>query len=180
MKNFQFVGTVDPIPLLLALRQHPELWNENDLRTTHPHSPHQAVDDIWVWFNAIEKENTAKAIEDIQTIPYPAWSVLPQVRPLVFDLMRRTEAVQLGRVIVTKLPAGCEIDPHVDQGTPATFYSRYHIALQNLPGSIFKIEDEQLVMGSGEVWAVNNRAEHSVTNNSADDRIVVIVDVRHG
>lgn len=179
MRHFQLIGTVDPTPLLNQLQRMPELWNENDLRTTHPQSPHTSVSDIWVWFNEVRKDHPEYAIDEIQTKPYRAWKDVPAIRPMIFDLMRRLEAVQLGRVIITKLPPGCEIGAHTDQGTPATFYHRYQIILQSLPGVIFRCEDEQATFRSGEVWFVNNRVEHSVVNNSADDRIVMIIDVRH-
>lgn len=174
MNNFQLVGQVDVFPLMHQLQRHPELWNENDLRTTHPGSAHTQASDIWVWFNDV----TADVANDIQTRPYRAWDVLPAVRPLVLDLMRRVDGTQLGRVIITKLPPGAEITPHVDQGAPATFYRRYQIALKSLPGSLFHIADETVSFRDGEVWWINNRETHSVVNNSADDRIVVIVDVR--
>jgi hypothetical protein len=45
-------------------------------------------------------------INDVQVIPYPAWQLLPQLRPIIFDLMRRVEAVQLGRVLITRLAPG--------------------------------------------------------------------------
>jgi quercetin dioxygenase-like cupin family protein len=66
----------------------------------------------------------------------------------------------------------------VDSGAPATFYTRYQIALQSLPGALFNIEDETVNFRSGDIWLINNKAEHSVVNNSADDRIVCIVDIR--
>ena len=37
---------------------------------------------------------------------YPAWHALPHLRPIVFGLMARLEAVQLGGVLITRVPAG--------------------------------------------------------------------------
>lgn len=177
LKHFLKIAEgVDVLPALHALALNPDLWDENTLRTTHPDSPHQDVSDIWVWFND-PSEDVPNAI---QTQPYRAWTVLHPLRPMVLDLMRRVDGVQLGRVIVSKLAPGKGIPNHVDEGAPAEFYSRYHIALQCLPGAMMTCAEEHLNMRSGEVWKVNNRVEHSVFNNSADDRIVVIVDVRNG
>jgi aspartyl/asparaginyl beta-hydroxylase (cupin superfamily) len=92
--------------------------------------------------------------------------------------MRMVEGVTLGRVIITKLPPGKKITPHVDGGAPATYFSRYQIALQSLPGALFTIGDETVNFESGEVWLIDNKKEHSVVNNSRDDRIVMIVDIR--
>lgn len=178
MKNFlQIADAVDVVPVLREIATQPMLWDANPLRTMHPGTAHSDVSDIWLWFNEIP-EDPAAVVNDIQTIPYPAWTRLPSLRRIVLDLMHRVEGVQLGRCIVTKLPPGGQIAPHVDQGAPAEFYFRYQITIQSLPGALFFCEDEMVNFRGGEVWWVNNRVEHSVVNNSADDRIVCIVDIR--
>ena len=176
MRNFYKLGEIDPGPLMMALARQPGLWNENALRTQHPNTAHAQADDIWLWFN--DPTNPAAVVDDRQTIPYPAWDALPQVRPIVFDLMRRVEGVQLGRVLITRLAPGKCITPHVDGGAPATFYSRFQIALQSLPGCLFNAGGETVNFRSGEVWYFDNTIEHAVVNNSADDRLALIVDVR--
>ncbi|WP_070152616.1 aspartyl/asparaginyl beta-hydroxylase domain-containing protein [Sphingobium phenoxybenzoativorans] len=177
MRNFLNIAEgIDVTPMLDALAAHPELWNQNDLRTTHPQSPHTAVDDIWLRFNRLGV-SAADTIDDIQTYPYPAWDILHPVRDMVLNLMRRVGGTQLGRVIITRLPAGAVITPHEDHGAPVTFYRRYQIILQSLQGSIFTCGGEQLQMRSGEAWWIDNKQTHSVTNNSADDRIVIITDI---
>lgn len=177
MRHFQIIAqNVDVLPLAHALHRKPELWNRNDLRTTYPNSPHADVDDIWLWFN--ETEDPAAVVDDKETQPCPAWGALPQARPIVFDLMRRVEGVRLGRVIITRLAPGKKIAAHADQGAPAEYYQRYQVALQNLPGSTFRIGDETVVFSPGDVWHIDNRIEHEAVNASADDRIVMIVDIR--
>lgn len=175
MKHFFKVGEVNVPPLLHAIMRQPELWDAHRLRTEFPGTPHAQASDIWLWFNP---ENSTDPANDRETIPYPAWDKLPQARPIIFDLMRAVEASQLGRVIITKLAPGKQITPHVDGGAPAEFYKRYQIALQSLPGATFKIEDEAVNFASGEVWLIDNRSRHSVINNSNDDRIVMIADMR--
>lgn len=165
------------IPALNALAVNAHLWNQHDLRTTHPLSPHQQVDDIWLWFNPISDDPT-DVIDDLEVVAYPAWQQLPQFRNIVFDIMRRVEGTRLGRVMITRLPPGKSIPAHVDEGAPATYYTRYQLALQCLPGALFESGGEVINMRMGEVWQVDNRATHSVVNNSADDRIVLIMDVR--
>lgn len=178
MKNFlKIADGVDVKSLLIDIQRQPELWNKDTIRTEHELSPHRNVDDIILWFNRPEKDNS-EVINDIQTHPTEAWAKLPRVRPIVFDLIRRVEGSQLGRCVITKLKPGGKIDPHVDLGAPATFYQRFHVALNSAPGCNFIIEDEQVNFKSGEVWMINNNAEHSVVNNSKEDRIVIIIDVR--
>lgn len=177
MKHFFKVGEVNVQPLLHAIQRQPELWNEHRLRTKFPGTPHAQAEDIWLWFNS---EDSVDPANDRETVPYSAWGRLPQARPIIFDLMRAVEASQLGRVIITKLAPGREIAPHVDGGSPAQFYKRYQIALQSLPGALFKIEDETVNFVGGDVWLIDNRSRHSVINNSADDRICLIIDCRPG
>ncbi len=179
MRNFvRMAERVDVLPVVAAIAQHPDLWDEHTLRTRHPQTAHAQASDIWVWFNDVNPAAIEAVADDKDVIPYRAWSVIPQVRPIVFDLMRRVEAVRLGRVIITRLAPGKQITPHVDGGAPATYYSRFHVALQSLPGALFNAGGEAVNMKTGEVWWFDNQALHSVVNNSADDRIVMIVDLR--
>lgn len=183
MKYFQKIAEgVDVLPLLHAAHRQADLWNENPIRTKHPGTAHANVSDILLRFNDVgaylKSGDPKDIVNDREVLPCRAWDLLPQARAIVFDLMRRVEAVQLGRVIITKLPPGKEITPHVDGGAPATWYERYQVALQSLPGALFKIGDETVNFRAGEVWHVNNCILHSVHNNSADDRVVMIVDLR--
>lgn len=179
MRHFLKIGEgVDTFPLLHALSLKPELWNAFPLRSTFPDSPHAQAEDILLWFNDVDLERPEKVINDIAVISYPAWRELPQVRSLVFDLMRRVEGVQLGRVMLTKLAPGKCITPHTDQGAPARLFRRYQVAIQSSPGSIFQIGDERVNFRTGEAWWIDNRTEHSVQNNSAEDRIALIIDIR--
>ncbi len=177
MRNFQLIAAgVDVTPLLHAVMRRPELWNKNRLRTTYRETPHADADDIWLWFNEADDETTV--IDDKDTVPYPAWQALPQARPIVFDLMHRVGGARLGRVLITRLAPGKSIAPHADGGAPAEYYSRYQVALQSLPGCLFTAGGETVTFRPGEVWYFDNRVTHSVANNSADDRIVMIVDIR--
>lgn len=183
MKHFQQLAAgINVTPLMNALQRQPELWDANPIRTQHPGTAHAQVSDILLRFNDLSEYlrtgDPTTITDDREAIAYPAWDKLPQVRPVIFDLMRTVEATRLGRVIITKLPPGREITPHEDQGAPAEYYERYQVALQSLPGSLFHIGEETVNFRSGDVWMIDNRTIHSVQNNSADDRIVMIVDLR--
>jgi hypothetical protein len=136
------------------------------------------VDDIWLRFNRLDPEDQPKVIDDCECVNYPANLDLPQARLIVLDLMRLVEGERLGRVIVTRLPPGGVITPHKDQGAPAAYYDRYQLAVQALPGNVFRAGEEQITMASGDIWWFDNEQEHEVKNNSEGDRIVVIIDIR--
>lgn len=176
MRNFlRITAGLNTVPVLNALAANPQMWNEHDLRTRYPQSPHHAADDILLRFNELDAPEDV--INDIQTHPFDAWFQLP-VRDMVLDLMRAVGGTQLGRALITRLAPGASITPHADGGAPATFYERYQVMLQCLPGVVFRSGDETVQMQTGDVWWFNNTQEHEVVNNSADDRIVLIADIR--
>ena len=178
MRNFcKIFEGLDVVPLLSALATKPHLWNQNDLRTTFPGSPHAECDDIWLFFNDVPADPLEVA-NDILVRPYPAWSELPQAHALVFDLMRRVNGVHLGRVLITRLAPGGRIPEHTDQGAPADYYQRFQIAIQALPGCLFGVGEEVVQFSMGECWWIDNCQPHSVVNNSADDRLAMVVDIR--
>ena len=185
MRHFQRIGDIDPMPLMLALQQQPGLWNAHRYRTTYRNTPHGEVDDILLRFAAPERTTDPADLmpvqEDVAPVAYPAWTALPAARPLVFDLMRRVEAVTLGRVIISRLKPGGRILPHAD--TDGAYVERddgmrFHIALQGLPGSLYHCGGETVCMQTGSVWWFQHREVHAIENNSADDRIHLLVDVR--
>lgn len=170
------------MPLLHAVRVRSDLWNTETLRTAHELTPHREVDDILLRFNDLEKWKTqadaASVLDEQESVAMPGWAALPQARTLVFDLMRRFEAVRLGRVLITRLPPGGRIEPHEDGGAHAAYYERVHVVLQGQPGSLFHCGGETVCMRTGEAWWFDNSQTHSVENNSADDRIHMIIDYR--
>jgi len=171
-----------------ALVRQPELWNAENIRTTFPGSPHRDVADIVVRFNDLASHKSgndytstdgSSIMDQHESIWFPAANCLP-IKPLLFDLMRSVEGERLGRVVITRLAPGCAIHPHEDSGDHAAYYTRYQCMLQCLPGVIFSCGEEQVQMKTGDIWFFRNECTHQVVNNSADDRIALIVDVRHG
>ena len=188
MRHFQLVASnVDVMPLMVALQTRPRLWNQHRFRTTYTGTPHGDVDDILLRFSAPEKttdpDHVGDVLQDMEPVFYPVWQELPQVRPIVFDLMRRVEAASLGRVIITRLQPGGRIAPHAD--TDGDYVSRddgmrFHVVLQGLPGSLYHCGGETVQMMSGQVWWFQHLEVHSVENNSAGERVHLLVDMRRG
>lgn len=179
MRNFAKVTEgADVVPLLLAVARQPQLWNQNTLRTKHPGTAHAEVDDILLRFNVIPDDDASPVVDDTECINYPALALLPQARPLIFGLMARVEGERLGRCMITRLKPGGRIYPHEDMGAPAAYYERYHVVLLSAPGCVFRAGDEKVCMKTGDVWWFDNRQDHEVYNNSQEDRIHLIVDIR--
>jgi hypothetical protein len=179
MKNFLRIGQNWVVmPLLLELQRNPHLWNQNLLRTTHVNSPHAQVEDIWLRFNEIP-EDVSRVLDEHESIDYPAMKELVNARLLVMSVFQATSGIRLGRAMITKLSPGKSITPHVDSGSHAAYYDRYHLCLQSSPGCLFRGDNEQVSMQPGELWWFQNQSMHEVVNNSTVDRIHLIVDVHH-
>lgn len=187
MRNFQQIGAgIDIVPLTMALERKPWLWNRDTLRTRFENTPHREVDDIWLRFEDIggldfnDPDLETKA-EAAPRIWQQAWLELPEARALIQPLMLRVGAYELARVIITRLPPGGIIAGHADtRGAYANLpdIARYHVVLQGLPGSNFHCGQEQVQMLTGQTWWFNAHEVHGCVNNSSDDRIHMLVDVR--
>jgi hypothetical protein len=188
MKNFlKIADNLDVLPLLHVVQRRADLWNRRKWRTTYLGTPHAQVSDIWLRYSderaTSDAQNTVSVTNDIRPVWYPEWCELGAwARPLVFGLMARVQAYELGRVLITKLPPGGRILPHSDAVGAYTDQedgARYHIVLQGLPGSLYRAGDETVNMRTGECWWFNHLAEHEIVNNSADDRVHLLVDTRN-
>jgi hypothetical protein len=185
MRHFQLIAqNVDVLPLCHAVQRQEQLFNVHRFRTTFDGTPHAEVDDILLRFSdpMIARDgDTAAVMADGNCVWHPAAAALPQARPILLDLMRRVEAYELNRVVITRLrPGGC-IRQHADNEgayTADPHRARYHVVLQGLPGSLYHAGDETVCMRTGEVWHFEARVLHAVENNSADDRLHLLVDMR--
>lgn len=177
MRNFQLLGSQNVTPLLHQIVRHPELWNQNDLRTKYEASPHHQVDDIILRFQR-KDFGVEMIIDDPECVWYPAWDVLTEAHKLIFDLAFMVKAERIGRILISRMAPGKVIDPHVDGGTVASYYTRYQMPLQSEAGCVFDCDGEHVQMAGGQVWWFDNKRTHSVTNNSANDRIAMVIDLK--
>lgn len=177
MRNFLKFSNIDPVPLLLAVHQNPTLWSRNTVRQDFENSPHDKTESIILRFQTL-REDHEQFMGDVQCSDTYEYAELPEARNIVSNLMARVQGSQLGRVIIVRLPAGASIAPHEDQGASADFYQRYHVVLQGYPGVDFTCDDETVQMRTGEIWWFDNTKTHYVANDSNDDRIHLIVDIR--
>lgn len=191
MRHFLKIAQgLDPGPLLHCLQTQPELWNSSQVRK-HLQSVHKDVDDILLRYNKWEEgeDYLDKVCSSLEMVDYPAWHKLPPAQVFVYGLLQKVLGIHLGRVMISRLRPGGSIPIHSDRidaaeeafplrEPPARYFERYHVCLQSGPGAIFQSGDEQVTMLPGEIWWFDNQALHGVTNNSAGDRIHLIVDIR--
>ncbi len=184
MRHFQYLGfDYHNVPRVLdELDRHPELWDERPFRTRGgPQSPFDGTSDIWVrWREPVELTSPEAFCEPHFPVFYPAWHLLPSLRPMVFRLMATVEATHLGGILITRVPPGGEIKPHNDCGTwHAEFHRvKVYIPLKTNDRVQTWCEDETLVMKTGEFWQFDNLVMHGLRNMGDEERISAIVCMR--
>ena len=174
--NFHRIGTgLNVLPLQTALIRQPELFGRHGERQkTYVHG---GMTDIWVRYNDI-KNLGPKFNDEHDAVWYPEAAAIPQVRGPVMQLMAAVEGERLGGVLITKVPPGGEIKPHVDSGWHAGYYDKYYVPILNEPGAKFCFEDGEINPTVGDVWWFRNDVPHWVRNDSNTDRIAMIVCIK--
>lgn len=181
MKNFLKIHDgYDPIPLLAAIARRPGIWREDTYLRDYPQGPFSQIESIMLRFpeKSVSELEWNERVDRHECVDYPPFKDLPEVRGVIFWLMARVQGERLGRCMINKIAPGGRIYPHADTPEHCDYYSRHHVVLQSAPGNNFRCGDETLHLKTGEVWWFNNALEHEVTNNSAVDRIHLIVDIR--
>lgn len=189
MRNFMRLGTGAAVaPLLLALHRFEKsrgIWREDTYLRDYPQGPFGDTESVILRFPPRSVHETEEAVKNHlanvdqhENVDQDVFKLLPEARSLVFGLMAAVQGERLGRVMINKLRPGGRIFRHADTPEHALYWDRHHIVLQAGPGVVFKCGDEQVSMVTGETWWFDNSQEHEVLNNSADDRIHMIVDIR--
>lgn len=161
-------------PIYWTLLEHPELWNEHTERTLPSDSPHRELDDIWVRYGEPERASDG---EPHNSFWYPKADILA-VRSLCHDVMRFVQGVELGGVLITRIPPGKQCYPHIDHGWHASRYDKYAVQITSAPGQEFHVEDVVLETKPGDIYKFDNSFSHWVTNPTAYERVTMIVCVR--
>lgn len=178
--NFRLIANdFNVSPLREVLVTNPEFFGLYDHRGTAYDSPHTKMRDIWVRYKDVqphlESGDMRGFCDEHEPIWYPIAMMIPEVFPIVMELMERVQAKRLGGVLITKIPPGGGIDPHVDQGWHAAHYDKYYVPILNKPGATFNFPDGAIAPNDGEVYWFRNDVPHWVINDSDSDRIAMIV-----
>ena len=180
--RFHHVASNVPVEALKTqIDQHPELWNQYEIRTRDPNSPFHGVPDIWVRYRQwAELTNFVKYLEPHPGTFYPAWDALPALHPIVFDLMHTVRATYLGAILITTIPPHGHVKPHHDRYSWHCEFTdcKAFLAISGKGPCIFHAEDETLSWEPGEAYAFNNMRTHSVQNLSDQPRTTAIICMR--
>jgi len=173
------------MPLQIALRRQPGLFGKYNQRC-EGNSPHRESSDIWIRYNAIESvlnddrqlNSEHPANKEHRPVWYPAYYQLPDIRHLLFDLMRLVEGEELGTVLLVKIPPKQQIYTHTDAGWSAEYYEKYYIPIQSHAGNAFNFPDGSIYPQVGEVYWFDNSVPHNAVNDSNDDMVMLIATIR--
>lgn len=174
MKIERVASGLNVAPIYWALQSNPFLWNQNRARTESPDSPHHGVDDIWVRYGDPERALDGQPHDAYW---YPGADILG-VKAMCLDVMRSVDGVELGGVLITRIPPGGQVKPHTDPGWHARRYEKYAVQITSAPGQRFCFEDENLETLPGDVYWFDNQYSHWVINPTAYERVTMIVCVR--
>jgi len=174
----QLASGADVVPVMLELNRADHLWDRDPERRLYPGTPHAAMRDITVRYMPEEQVTMETRRQEHRNVFWPAWHALPSLRPMVFALMTRVQAVELGSILITKLPPGKMIEPHSDKGNwaPEWYNTKCHITLAG--SALVRCEEDAVVMRQGDIFTFNNLLNHSVECIGEDDRICCIVSMR--
>lgn len=169
---------IDTVPLALELARNEALWDRNPQRRTFAGSPHAAMVDITARYMPEADISLDTREREHRNVFWPAWHALPALRPLVFGLMARVSAVELGSIIITRLPPGAKIEPHSDAGSwaPEHYHCKAHVTVAGR--AVVRCDEDDCEFTAGTAWTFDNLLVHSVENIGEIDRVSVIVSMR--
>ena len=188
MRNFQkLYSNIEITPLLNTINRNPELWNQQTFRTQSKDSTMHEVDDIIIRFGDVSglTSDDPKLYDVFQNDVDPQWNsnilALHPVKDIIRDLMNKLNAYSVGRCLISRMKPGSQIKEHDDtigRYVNQPTLMRCHVVLKGEAGNITYCGDEEVCMKTGEVWWFNTRLKHKVINNSSDDRIMLLLDLK--
>lgn len=180
MNNFYLITkNINVTPLSLELIRQPQLWKEDTYLRDFPQGPFSDIETIFLRFPPGSVTEAERAKRDPHESEWMDGALhLPSARPLIFGLMTQVQGERLGRVLLNKIPPMGRIYPHADLPEHSNYWDRFHYVVTSAPGVVFRCGGEKASMETGDVWWFQNALEHEVVNDSTQDRIHLIVDIR--
>ena len=180
MNNLLPIGSIDIVPALLQLKRNPQFWNLYTNRTENYTSPHSGISDIWIRYRDYKdfNGNWADFNEEHDPIWYEASDAMPAFKDIAFQIMSNVRGERLGGILITRIPPGAGVAPHIDASWHAAYYDKYAVQLESHPDQAFCFDEGEYSASPGEVYWFNNQVTHWVRNDSPIDRITLIVCIR--
>lgn len=177
LRHFKLVRTaMDTGAILAELEQHAPLWLAQTGRQ-HKAPPQRDTHAIPLRGLRVSRIRGRRR-RDVHESRYTSISKeFPATVALLEQLAAELNG-ELGRVRLARLPRGKTVRPHADRGTYYRERDRYHLVVASTDGSTLESGGEQVLAREGELWWFDNDAIHAARNNSSEDRIHLIFDLR--
>lgn len=169
-----------PVATLQEQLEDPAVWNRTPFRTALSESPHRETSDIVVRYNPLSNFHGDMRAFNAEHIAewYPVIDLIPEARRLATQIATDHESRQLGMVLITCIPPGKQVYPHIDVGWHARHYEKFALQVKGDEHQAFHFENEQLITQDGDLFWFDNSKPHWVTNDSDRERITMIVCLR--
>ena len=173
MENYRFLSKIDVTDLKNKIKELPnEIWDAHTLRQTlfEPHRHTQTLEIMWD-IDSLQTNKIGKIHSNYYELDMGFF--LDKLKPIYETTYGKGYFL---RVLLVKLKSNTSIAAHVDNGESLVNCKRTHIPIITNDLVTFTIDGETKQLKEGEIWEINNTNEHSVDNNSDEDRIHLIVD----
>lgn len=171
---------IDVSRLVEQIDSTPSVWNRHRERTQSYESPHNAISDIWVRYNDIA--NLSGGMEafngEHESVWYDVLNDIPAVNEIVNHVFDLVGGKQLGGVLITKVPPGEMVAPHIDSGWHAGHYEKFAVQLKGSKDQAFCFEGCELRPEPGDLYTFDNSKLHWVINESDSDRMTLIICIK--
>ena len=166
-------GAVDIAPLIAATSGlEATAWDEHQQRQKD-YEVHRQTQSVVLLFADVENWPA------IEVLKLPGWDRLAPVAVPVMDEVIARWYPPGGRIIrsmLARMAPGARIDPHRDAHPSFGCGHRIHVPIATNPRVRFMVDGRPFTLEVGQVYEINNRRMHSVTNKGATDRIHLIFD----
>lgn len=156
-------------------------WDLHTDRTARYGTPHEDVSDIWLRFRDLSEMGEDKVAffnGPHASTWYPCAKELPAVVELAGKVFRDVGGKELGGVLITRIPPGGEVKPHIDGGWHAGYYEKFAVQIKGNERQAFCFEGVELSATPGQCYSFDNSKLHWVVNDSEHERMTLIVCIR--
>ncbi len=178
MKNFRLIDSnVNTKPILDELNRYSKMWLANTSRQEKVRCQRH-TENIFLRVAKKPLPPGANNANDIHESVTTKAAKRMFIRTFAFcqNLANEIDG-KLGRVMLVSLLPNSQVYPHVDHGDYYRIRDRYHLVIKSATGSPLTAGDETVVMQERELWAFNNKVEHSAFNASDRQRVHLIFDI---
>lgn len=171
--NYQLLTSVLTGQAVEEIATNAPLWDAFTLRQTLKGSAHVDTKCVPLRGNL----SFPLAVKAPRTLT-PWASQLPECVALVNHILSGLNVKEVGNVLLVSLRPGGRIIPHADEGDYADYFERIHIVVSAATGNWFRCGGTTHEPSTGDVFQFNHRLIHSAGNDSDQERIHLIVDVK--